>query len=156
MAISKSGKYVAATSMSDNHEIAVYDLSKNSLVAFGRGPRSVVYSIKFNLAEDQIVCACAKEVVFAHFSSGKIDCKRGVFGKAPMKPNLSIALLGDAVVTSMSNGVLGYWKGNYCSRVYKEHSKAVYALCERGEGGIISGDMTGKIVVWSGNMSKEK
>lgn len=52
VAISKSGKYVAATSESDYHEIAVYDIAKNSLVAFGKGPRSVVYSIKFTKNED--------------------------------------------------------------------------------------------------------
>lgn len=127
--ISKSGKYVAATSMNDNHEIAVYDIQKNALIAYGRGPRSVVYSIKFNSAEDEVVCACSKEVVFAKFSGGKISCKKGVFGKAPLKPNLCIAVLGDSIITSMNNGVLAYWKGNFCSRVYKEHTKAVGALC---------------------------
>ena len=50
VAISKSGQYVAATSMNDNHEIAVYNLSNNSLVAYGRGPRSVIYCIRFNKA----------------------------------------------------------------------------------------------------------
>ncbi len=52
IAISPSGKYVAATSMSDNHEIAVYDIAKASLIAYGQGPRSVVFAIKFNKAED--------------------------------------------------------------------------------------------------------
>jgi microtubule-associated protein-like 6 len=50
IAISPSGKYVAATSMSDNHEIAVYDLVKGTLVSYGQGPRSVVFAIKFNKA----------------------------------------------------------------------------------------------------------
>ena len=49
MAVSSSGRYVAATSMSDKHELAIYDIQKNSLVAFGNGPRSVVYAIKFTL-----------------------------------------------------------------------------------------------------------
>jgi WD40 repeat protein len=60
IAISPSGRYIAATSMSDNHEIAVYDINDKSLIAFGKGPRSVIYQIKFNLEEDQIICACAK------------------------------------------------------------------------------------------------
>lgn len=46
--------------MNDNHEIAVYNIQKNALVAYGRGPRSVVYNIKFNAAEDEVVCACSK------------------------------------------------------------------------------------------------
>ena len=46
--------------MSDNHEIAVYDINEKTLVAFGKGPRSVIYQIKFNSEEDQVICACAK------------------------------------------------------------------------------------------------
>ena len=100
------------------------------------------------------MCACSKEVVFAKFLGGKIECKKGVFGKAPLKPNLCAATLGDAIITSMNNGVLAYWKGHFCSRVYKEHTKAVGALCERVDGGIISGDILGNIILWSANMSK--
>ena len=48
IAISPSGRYVAASSMSDNHEIAVYDINEKALVAFGKGPRSVIFQIKFN------------------------------------------------------------------------------------------------------------
>lgn len=129
VAISKSGKYVAATSMSDKHEIAVYDIEKNSLVAFGGGPRSVIYALKFTLAEDELVCACAKEVVFVQFLDGKIQSKKGAFGKAPLNPSLSIATLGDSIVTSMSNGLLILWKGNFASKVFKEHTKSVGALC---------------------------
>lgn len=47
VSISKSGKYVAASSMNDKHEIAVYDIQKNSLVAFGQGPKSVIFALKF-------------------------------------------------------------------------------------------------------------
>ena len=100
--------------------------------------------------------ACSKEVVFASFLKGKISCKKGVFGKAPLQANYCVAVTKDAVVTSMANGVLGYWKGNFCSRVYKEHTKAVGALCEREDGGIISGDIKGLIILWSSNMSKER
>lgn len=72
MAISPSGRYVAASSQSDNHEIAVYDITSKALVAFGRGSRSVIYQIKFNLTEDQLICACAKEVQFVTFLGGKL------------------------------------------------------------------------------------
>ena len=94
--------------------------------------------------------------MFAKFSHGKIELKKGVFGKAPIKPNLCVANLGDAMITSMSNGLLAYWKGTFCSRVFKEHTKPVGALCERAEGGLISGDTTGRIILWSMNMSKER
>lgn len=50
ISISKSGRYVAASSMNDKHEIAVYDIQKNSLVSFGQGPKSVIFAIKFNKA----------------------------------------------------------------------------------------------------------
>jgi hypothetical protein len=38
--------------MSDKHEIAVYDIQKNALVAFGAGPRSTIFDLKFNQQED--------------------------------------------------------------------------------------------------------
>lgn len=60
VAISKSGRYVAASSMSDTHDIAVYDLTKNAMVAFGQGPKSVIYAIKFTANEEELVCACQK------------------------------------------------------------------------------------------------
>jgi hypothetical protein len=47
VAISSSGRYVAATSMGDGHEVAVYDVQEKALVAFGKGPKSVIYQIKF-------------------------------------------------------------------------------------------------------------
>ena len=156
MALSRSGRYVAATSMSDKHELAVYDVQKNSLVAFGNGPRSVVYAIKFSRDEEEVVLACQKEVVFARFQSGKVELKKGVFGKAPLNPCLSIATLADSVVTSMSSGLLVLWRGTYASKVFKEHSKSVGALCEREEGGIISGDALGNIILWNSAMAKER
>ena len=119
VAISKSGKYVAATAMNDKHEIAVYDIQKNALVAFGDGPRSVVFALKFNSQEDEVILACQREVIFSSFNSGKIINKKGIFGKAPLNPNLSIANLGDSVVTSMSTGLLILWKGNFASKVFK-------------------------------------
>ena len=60
MTISRSGRWVAATAMSDKHELAVYDVQKNALVAFGNGPRSVVYALKFTKEEDEVVIACQK------------------------------------------------------------------------------------------------
>jgi hypothetical protein len=39
---------VAATSMSDNHEISVFDVVKNATIAYGQGPKSVIYAVKFS------------------------------------------------------------------------------------------------------------
>lgn len=142
--------------MNDRHEIAVYDIAKNTLIAYGQGPKSVIFAIKFNQAEDEIVCACDKEVVFCRFASGKIENKKGVFGKAPLNPSLAVALVGDSIITSMTSGLLVQWRGNFVSKVYKEHSKSVGALCERSDGGLISGDALGNIIVWSSSMSKER
>lgn len=60
------------------------------------------------------------------------------------------------MISSMSSGLLAQWKGNFVSKVYKEHTKSVGALCERSDGGIISGDALGNIIIWSANMSKER
>jgi hypothetical protein len=57
--------------------------------------------------------------VFASFENGKVNCKKGVFGKVPGKSSFSIALLGDSVVTAMSDGLLILWKGTSASKVYK-------------------------------------
>jgi len=54
----------------------------------------------------------------------------------------------------MTSGLLIQWKGNFANKVFKEHSKSVGALCERTDGGIISGDALGNIIIWSSNMSK--
>lgn len=70
-------------------------MATNSLVAAGNGPRSVVFAIKFNHKEDELICACDKEVVFVRFGANKMENKRGVFGKVPLNTSLSIALLGD-------------------------------------------------------------
>jgi hypothetical protein len=67
---------------------------------------------------------------------------------------LAIVPLGDTMITSMTNGLLVQWKGTFASKVFKEHSKSVGALCERGDGGIISGDAAGNIILWSQNMIK--
>jgi WD40 repeat protein len=60
VAISKSGKYVAATSMSDNHEISVFDVVKNTTIAYGQGPKSVIYAVKFSMNEEDVIVACEK------------------------------------------------------------------------------------------------
>ena len=46
-----------------------------------------------------------------------------------MTANFCIGLVGDAILTGMANGAIGYWKGNMCSRVYKQHVKPITALC---------------------------
>ena len=56
----------------------------------------------------------------------------------------------------MSSGLLVWWKGTFASKVFKEHSKSVEALCERSEGGIISGDALGNIILWTSSMNKER
>lgn len=58
--ISPSKKYIAASSMSDKHEIAIYDIENKQLVATGAGPRSVIFTLKFNASEDTVAAACAK------------------------------------------------------------------------------------------------
>lgn len=60
--------------MNDKHEVVVYDISQKdaSVVAFGQGPKSVIFAIKFNKNEDELICACDKEVVFIRFSGKKI------------------------------------------------------------------------------------
>jgi WD40 repeat protein len=129
VAFSPSGKYIAATSMSDNHEIAIYDVIKKELVATGNGPRSPIFALKFTQEEDKVVCGCAKEIVFANFSSGKgLKLERGIFGKVPIIPTYSLARVGGYMVSAMGNGNILLWKGNSCTKPLKEHNVAVTAL----------------------------
>jgi WD40 repeat protein len=130
VAISPSGKYVAAVSMCDDHDIFVFDIPSKSLVAFGKGPKSVVYHIKFNAEENTVIMACDKQVAFASFSKGQLGCKKGVFGKAPVAQCYSVAVgkNGDCLI-SQQNGILTLWKGNSCTKVFKDHTKTVYAVC---------------------------
>lgn len=60
IAFSPSGRLIAATSMSDNHEIAIYDIGKKCLLATGNGPRSPIFALKFTQNEEYVVCGCAK------------------------------------------------------------------------------------------------
>ena len=153
IALSPSKKYLAATSMSDKHEIAIYSLETQSLVATGNGPRSVIFALKFTANEDMVAAACSKEVVFASFKGGKYKLEKGIFGKVPILAAYSLARCGNGMVSGMHNGSLLSWKGTTCMKPFKEHNSPVSALCETEKGGLVSGDATGDIVIWSSNLS---
>ena len=156
IALSQSKKYVAASSMSDKHEIAIYDIESNKLVATGNGPRSVIYTLRFNETEDLVAASCAKEVVFIEFKNGKFKVVKGVFGKTPVIAAFSLARYGNGFVSGMQNGSILLWKGTSCTKAYKEHTSAVSALGEAPKGGVISGDVQGNIVIWTNNLTVER
>lgn len=119
VAISPSKKYIAASSMCDTHDIAVYDIEKQKLVASGKGPKSVIYSLKFSESEDVVAASCAKQVVFADFKNGNLKVTNGSFGKNPAVAAFSLARYSNGFVSGMQNGSIIVWKGTGSGKAYK-------------------------------------
>lgn len=66
VAFSKDSKFLAASDMSDTHNIAIFDISKKqpTVLAHVQGPRAVIMSLGFDPAGEILVATCVKEVNF--------------------------------------------------------------------------------------------
>lgn len=61
------------------------------------------------------------------------------------------------IIAGMGNGSIYFWEKGKCVKALVGHTGSVSALCKRNDANsFISGDKSGKIIVWSDNFTKEK
>lgn len=120
LAWSKSGQFLAASAMDDEHCVMVVkentskkkNATKYVMVANGKGDREKLLSMTWNPTEDQIVMTGLKNVVFLTFEKGVIKSRKGTgWGKIKRKSILCSAFNGNNLITGMFNGKLVSWNG---------------------------------------------
>lgn len=169
LAFSPSGKFLAATAMDTEHNIAIYDWQKKQskkkgakggpLFASGKGTKAQILSICFDPAETMVVATAVKEVMFLNFSSGTIKPKKGTgWGKSGGQCSvLSGVFMGNSLLTGVFSGEIFVWKGNSITSKKKAHKKACNCLYTRkAYPGFISGGNDGKVIVWTDTFEKQK
>jgi Ca2+-binding EF-hand superfamily protein len=158
VAWSKDGRYVAATDMSDDHNIAIFDAKaelkpgqKWKPVAHGKGDRAVIMSLGFN-AEGFVIATCIKAVIFFNWTKdGKINKKKGTgFTPTPCDTVLAQAFVNGTLFTGHKSGEIMGWSGSSVAKKTKAHTKKVNALAasETGNAVLISGGFDGQVCTW--------
>ena len=165
---SNDGKRFAASSLDEEHNIVVYDIAqelatkenpkKTGLLAKGKGAKADILDMRFLPDNKSLVIACNKEVYFMEIDEGKciIKAKKGLFGKYPPEPVMSIGFLGNNTVTGLAKGALLVWSGNsVTTSVDKAHEGAINAIYsvkpfER----LITGGNDGNINIWDNKLKK--
>ena len=75
VAFSKDGIFIAASDMSDDHSIAVWQIKPGnllSLIAKGKGCKENIMSLSFNEAGNTVIATCVKSIVFFQCKDGNI------------------------------------------------------------------------------------
>jgi microtubule-associated protein-like 6 len=170
LAFSPSGKFLAASAMDEDHNVAIFEWQKSAskkkggksggpLVAAGKGTRANILSLCFNPDESQVVACAVKEVTFLSFAGGVIKGKRGIgWGKGgDRQAVLCGVFMGNTLLTGVFSGHIYVWKGNSISSKKKAHEKGCNALWARKcAPGFISGGNDGKVIVWTETFEKQK
>jgi WD40 repeat protein len=151
VAISADNSNVGASDMSNDHNIAVFDISPNKKLtkkAFGKGCPADIMSLGFSPIGDSLVATCIKEVRFFHWANGVIKSNLGSgWGKMPADAILCQAVVGDTLFTGSASGEIITWKGSSISSRQKIHEKKVNALYSDGKT-LVSGGADGKIHIF--------
>lgn len=88
-----------------------------------------------------------------------------MFGNFSITPTLCLLSLeckykGDEkqyILSGMGNGSVYFWENEKCVKAVCGHSGSVSALAERKDcKSFVSGDKTGKIIIWNDKFQKEK
>lgn len=165
---SHDGKFFAASSLDEEHNIVVYDIakelktkenpSKSGLIAKGKGAKAEILDMRFLPDNHSLVIACNKEIYFMEIDATKclIKAKKGIFGKSSPEPVMSIGFLNNSAITGMSKGSLLVWSGNSVGKsIQNAHEGAVNAIhsvkpFER----LLTGGNDGNINVWDAKLNK--
>jgi WD40 repeat protein len=119
LAFSHDGKYLAASDMSDDHFIAIFDAKvvlkpgqKWTPIAHSQGTKSVIMSLGWSSTNDTVIATCVKELKFFSFSGGQITAKKATgFGTKPCDTVLSQATVGNTLFTGHMSGEIISWNG---------------------------------------------
>lgn len=165
---SNDGKRFAASSLDEEHNIVVYDISKElatkenpsktGLIAKGKGAKAEILDMRFTPDNRTLIIACNKEVHFLEIDETKclLKGKKGLFGKATAEPAMSLGFIGNNTVTGMSKGNLLVWAGNSVSKtIAKAHEGAINAMYSvKPFDRLITGGNDGNLNVWDNKMNK--
>lgn len=158
VAFSKDGRYLVASAMDDEHQVAIFDWAAKpkgktgtvAPVAHGKGTRANILSIGFNPTGDQVVATCVKEVNFFSFAGGVIKGQKGTgWGTKGADSVLTQAFVGNVLFTGSYTGEIITWQGRNIGKRQKAHTGRVNCLWPTKSNGLISGAHDGLVVVWA-------
>ena len=166
LSFSPDGKYLVATSMHDDHHVAVFDWEKGNnlnisdvkgkqkltasespVIATGKGTRAHILGIAVSKKND-IALTCVKEVSFVSFKGGKISLKKGTGMK-----NIQSILCGDffnnTLITGTFSGELYLWSGTSFNKSVKGHKGCVNCIyVNESTNSFLTGGNDGNIIRW--------
>lgn len=172
LAFNHDGTMLAASAMNDDHDIALYDISKliqknkipskgpkYTLICKSRGTKDVILGLKFakNTSTPTLYLVTRRDVHYATLSKNKLSLKKvSGYPKNKKFTNICIGYLnGFDLVVGTGSGELQGIKGNSYCQSAKEHSKIVYATWSSSDGKIlITGSADGKIIIWGAGLKK--
>jgi len=154
LCFSSDGKLLAASSMDDEHNIAVYDLSVKSTtgaiapIATGRGSRAILFSLCFSNPANTLVSTGVREVNFHTITNGTITTKKGTGIAQTPTTILSSTFVGATLFTGTLAGEIQAWSGNAMTKAVKTHTSKVNTLFAKDAQTLFSGGGDGLVIQW--------
>ncbi len=151
LGFSPSGGLLAAVSVDDEHNIAVFNLNTNAIIACVRGDTEKILDLAW-INETQFVTTGLKHFKLWTLNGNQLKGRRGVFGKAN-NIVLSVAVVGDIIYTGTSTGTIVKWNGNNAEDSIEVHERAVDSLWA-SDNFIVTGGKDGIVFVLDKNLQK--
>lgn len=171
LAFTPDGKYLIATSLHDDHHIAVFEWEKGSnkdysemtgkvklnnvqgLYATNKGPRANILHIA-SKSNTEAALLCVKEVNIVTWSKGNLKIKKAT-GMKNLQTVMCGIYLDNTLVTGVFSGELFLFSGASYSKSVKAHSSSVNCIINRTSGsGFITGGSDGMIFIWDDKFKK--
>lgn len=123
LAFSPSGDYLAAIDMSDTHNIGIFDLHNNVMIASNKTDPALVLQVAFK-SENELVTIGVKHYMFWEINNKLLKSRRGIFKD---KNNIlgCLAIDKDLILTGNVFGEMYQWNANSIASVKKYHTKAI-------------------------------
>lgn len=130
-----------------------------AIIAFGNTSNNIPFDLKFDVSEKFLVLATLRELLFISFEKGQLNSNRGNFADFTTTSALCLQPLKvkdrEYMISGMGNGSLYFWENETCVKAVLGHSGSVSSICKRKDvNSFVSGDRTGKIIVWSEKFTK--
>ncbi|GMH75277.1 hypothetical protein TrLO_g13994 [Triparma laevis f. longispina] len=172
MAFSPDGRFLCSVGHDENHTTCVYttmngEWNDGHRIATEKGDRAKVMFVMFCGEENfPLMVGSVKRAQFVELEAGHtLNRRRGKFGhRKKIQPLLCGAMMKgeteSVIITGTANGQLYSWKkqdsGEHkVNMSVSGHTGAVYSVCAGGMG-VVSGGKDGLIIVWSGDLIKQR